>query len=458
MKKIFFHSLLFAVLTWAQTVVPPQPSELSLTVYNDNRAFVHETRKVQVEKGKQTLVYEGVASSVISASVIPTFSGVDTRLYSQNYSYDLVSLDSLLRHSIGKEVEFWTNGKRPTRSAGTLLASQPTVIVREKGSERILALEKPEQVIFDRLPEGMIPRPSLLWEVETARAGELRIDLRYLTTGIGWKSDYVLDLHEHTLDLVGWITVDNHSGADYRDVRLAFVAGELHRAEKARPLRMYKAMAAAPENAVRQEAFSGYHLYTIPFRQTLADKEQKQIRFLRRSEIGYHSYGQAVVSSFPRAGVQKLRFVNTVRFSNSKANHLGLPLPAGTVRIYREDSAKESRFVGESRIGNLPADENVTLKLGMLFDATGEKKIVKYVSRQGYRHVRTHYTLHNRGKTPLELRIEERIPTHGNRIELHSDCAGICSVRKLSAFVREFTVRLPAGKSYSFDSEFEVWR
>jgi len=459
MNRSSLLSLLAAsTLCFAQSTVPQSRGDLELTIYNDNRIFVHERREAKVNAGKQRLVFEGVAGSVISASVIPTFSGIETRLYSQNYSYDLISLPSLLRHSVGKEVSFLGNGKEPARMEGTLLAYKPSVMVREKNSGEILTLEKPSQLIFREIPPGMHPRPSLIWEVECAQAGTLGIDLKYLATGVSWKSDYVLNLAEDTFELTGWITVNNRSGVSYPNAKITCLAGEVHKVQAPKVRSFTKALArmeAAPQ--VQEESFSGYHIYKIPFRQTLANNEQKQIRFLYKSGVKYRSYGKARIDSFPRAGVQKLRFVNTVAFRNSKEEGLGLPLPAGTVRMYRQDSGGATRFIGESRLGNIPADENVTLQVGVLFDAVGEKKIVKYVSREGYRNVETLYTLHNRGTTPLTLKIEERIPVHGDRITLRSDCTGPCRVRKLSAFVREFTVTLPPKESYRFHSEFEVW-
>ncbi|WP_456391645.1 DUF4139 domain-containing protein [Nitratifractor sp.] len=443
------------------TVIRQKSGDLSLTIYNRGLAFVHERRQAEVGKGRQKLVYEGVAHSVLSESVIPSFEGMAVRLYSQNYIYDLVSLPSMLRHSIGKEVSFLTNGRNPSRLQGTLLADDPSVMIREKSSGTIYTLEKPSQVLFPRVPEGMITRPSLVWEIETPQAGKLGIDLKYLTKGISWKSDYVLDLNRSgTLDLVGWITVNNRSGVSYPDAKLTFLAGDVNRAAAAQPQRrMLKAvmrMAEAP--AVKEEAFAGYHIYKIPFRTTLRDKQQKQIPFLNRARIAYRRYGKAFMSSVGRPGVEKMHFRQIVEFDNTRSNHLGIPLPAGIVRMYSKDRAGESRFIGESRIGNLPTDETVRLTVGTLFDAVGERKVTRFVSRSDYRSAEILYTLHNRGEENLTLKIEERIPTFGGSIKLRSDCQGICSVKKLSAFVREFTIRVPAKKSYSFHSEFEIFK
>ena len=459
--KILSLLALGSLVAAADTIIPSKGTDLSLTIYNNNRVFVHETRHTKVPAGKQRLIYQNVPSSLITASVVPDFIGVPVTLYSQNYVYDLVNLQAMLKKSVGRSVSFYPNGKNRPLSKGVLLSAQTPVMVREQKSGRILALEKPTQVIFPSVPPNMITRPSLIWNIEAAEEGNLTVDLKYLGAGISWKSDYVIDLHPKTkkMDLVGWITVKNNSGVSYPDARITCLAGEVHTAARHNERLLYKAMArsaAAPQ--VKEEAFSGYHIYKIPFRETIADKEQKQIRFLEKRAIGYESYGRAQVSSFPRQGQQKLRFLNTLRFTNTRANGMGIPLPAGIVRMYSTDSEGKPHFIGESRLGNIPTGEPVTLTIGTLFDATGEKRITKYVSREGYRNVVTEYTLHNRGKTPLTLKIEEHVPTFGGTIRLKSSCQGPCSVRKLTAFVREFTVKLPPKKSYKFTSEFEVIR
>ncbi len=460
--KLLSLLALGGIVLAADTIIPSKGTDLSLTIYNNDRVFVHEIRHTRIPAGKQRLIYQNVPSSLITASVVPDFIGLPVTLYSQNYVYDLVSLPAMLKKSVGRTVSFYTNGKNPLLKHGTLLSAQNPVMVREEKSGRILALEKATQVVFPSVPPNMITRPSLIWNIETPKEGNLTVDLKYLGTGIRWKSDYVLDLRpkEKTMDLVGWITVDNRSGVSYPNARITCLAGEVHTAATPRKNRvLYKAMAeavAVPD--VKEEAFSGYHIYKIPFRETIADKEQKQIRFLEKHAVGYESYGRAKVASFPRKGVQKLRFLSTLRFANTQANGMGIPLPGGIVRMYSTDNEGETHFIGESRLGNIPADEPVTLTIGTLFDATGEKRTTKYVAREGYRNVVSTYTLNNRGKIPLTLKVEELIPTVGGTIRLKSSCKGPCSVHKLSAFVREFTVKLPPKKSYSFTSEFEVIR
>ncbi len=460
MQKILLSILLISGSLWANTTVPSIGSELKITIYNDNRAFINDKREVEVKQGKQKLVYEGVPSSVITQSVVPTFIGMKTNLYSQNYMYDLISLTSMLEKSINKTVAFYTNGDEPRLLEGTLLSINP-VMIQESGKANIYTLERATQVIFSKIPENMITKPSLVWNMETESAGTLGIDLKYLTTGISWKSDYVLSLKKDVLDLTGWITVENNSGVAYKNAQITCLAGDVNKVQN-RPnieRRVYKVKAMmdmAAMEAVQEESFSGYHIYKIPFKETIENKQQKQIGFIDKKEIAYTQYGIHNNNYFERYGEQKLVFSNTIQFKNTKNNNLGLSLPKGVVRMYQKDSSDETHFIGEQNVENIPEDENVTLTIGTLFDAVGEKSITKYEARKHYRNVETTYNVRNQGKEPLILKIKEKIPTYGDKIVVKTSCKGVCSVEKKSAFIREFTIRLKAKEKYVFTSEFEV--
>ena len=461
MHKVLYSTMLLTTLGIANITVPSTGSDLKITIYNNNKAFINDTREVEVKAGKQKLVYEGVPSSVITPSVVPTFSGMKTNLYSQNYIYDLISLQSMLEKSINNEVEFYSNEKEPTLSKGILLSASPNAMIEEKSTGKIYTLNSATQVIFSEVPKNMITKPSLVWNMESEKAGVLGIDLKYLTKGISWKSDYVLNLKEDVLDLTGWITVNNNSGVAYKNAQITCLAGDVNAVperdnyrEKSRVQYMSAPMPVM--EAVVEEAFSGYHIYKIPFRETIANKEQKQISFIDKKEVKYHQYGKNMNNFFENYGEQKLQFSNTVEFENRKENNMGISLPSGVVRMYQKDDSNETHFIGESRVQNIPEDENVTLTIGTLFDAVGEKTVSKFVAKKHYRNVETTYNVRNQGKEPLELRIEESIPVYGNDITVKTSCKEACSVKKKNAFVREFTIKLGAKEKYVFTSEFEV--
>jgi len=464
MRKILYSSLLLSTFAFANVVVPSTGSDLKITIYNNNKAFINDTREVSVKAGKQKLVYEGVPSSVITESVVPTFSGMASKLYSQNYIYDLVSMSSMLEKSIGKEVAFYSNEKEPTLSKGILLSAQPYAMVQESNTGKIYTLNSGTQIIFSQVPKNMITKPSLLWNMEAGKEGKLGIDLKYLTRGITWKSDYVVNLEKDVLDLKGWITVNNNSGVAYENAQITCLAGEVN-AVYERPMyknrNVYEAAAVEPVmemamDAVQEASFSGYHIYKIPFRETIANKEQKQISFIDQKAVKYHQYGKYTNSYFEKGAEQKLQFTNTLEFENTKENNMGLSLPSGVMRMYEKESKQETHFIGESRVKNIPEDENVTLTVGKLFDAVADKTVTKYVAKKHHRNVETTYSLRNQGKEPLELRLEENIPVYGNDITLKTSCSQNCSVKKKSAFVREFTIKLQAKEKYTFTSEFEV--
>jgi len=460
MYKLLYSTLILTTLGMANTTVPSTGSDLKITIYNNNKAFINDTREVEVTAGKQKLIYEGVPSLVITQSVVPTFLGMKSNLYSQNYIYDLVSLQSMLEKSINKEVAFYSNEKEPTLSKGILLSASPNAMIKENGSGKIYTLNSATQVIFSKVPENMITKPSLVWNMEAEKEGTLGIDLKYLTTGITWSSDYVLNLTKESLDLTGWITVRNNSGVSYENAKITCLAGDVNSVPQRNNYRqksvMYESAPMVAMDAVAEESFSGYHIYKIPFRETIANKEQKQISFIDKKSVKYHQYGKNMNSYFENYGEQKLQFTNTIEFENKKENNMGISLPTGVVRMYQKDSKSETHFIGESRVGNIPEDENVTLTVGTLFDAVGEKKITKFIAKKHHRNVETTYNVRNQGKEPLELKIEERVPVYGNDITLKTSCKENCSVKKINAFVREFTIKLKAKEKYSFTSEFEV--
>ena len=457
MKRVVV-SILLPLFLQAETFIPPKAEKISITVYNNDLAFVHEQRTTEVKKGLQKLVYEGIPSKVITQSVIPSFTGSKVTLFSQNYIYNLITLSSLLKKSINQKISFYTNDKEPVVEEGILLAAEPSVIVKNTKDSKIYTLNSPTQVIFSKIPPSMITRPSLVWNIQAQDDANLHIDLKYLSRGISWKSDYVLNLNKELLDLTGWITINNNSGASYENSTINCVAGDLHRITQPQVYsRNYKAEAVAMDTmAVKEESFAGYHLYKIPFKESIRNKEQKQILFIDKRGIQYQKYGKCINSYFENYGIQKLHFDNVVTFQNTQKNALGIPLPAGSVRMYQNDSNNRTHYIGEDRLRNTPENERIKLTTGTLFDVVGEKKITKFVSNRKYREVETSYEVRNQGKSKVTLKIEERIPTYGDKITLHSSCKEKCSLKKLNAFVRQYTIVLKPKENYHFTSGFEV--
>lgn len=452
-KKIFvmlcMSGLWINNLSFADVIIPNTSSHLNITIYNNDKAFIHDTRNTDIKAGKQKIIYQGVPKQVITQSVIPTFNNIATELYSQNYIYNTINFESMLLASIDTEIKYLEND---TLRTGILLAIHP-ILVRTASGE--ISTINEEKIIFSEIPKGMITKPSLVWNTDIAKKGKLEIDLKYLTRGISWKSDFVLNLKHKYLDLKGWITIDNDSGTSYNNAQISVIAGDIGEVEEHRIYKRQVMADSISKSSITNESFSGYHLYNIPFKEDIGDKQQKQIAFIDKENIKYAQYGVSVNNAFHNYKSQKLVFNNTIEFNNSPNNNLGIPLPSGVVRMYKNSKSGATHFIGEDTITNVAKNEKVTLVVGKLFDIVGEKKITKYKSSKHYRNIETTYSVRNRGEETVELRIMENIPTYGDNIKLSNSCDK-CTIKKHNAFTREFIIILNAGEEYQWKSGFEV--
>ena len=243
-----------------------------------------------------------------------------------------------------------------------------------------MVFEVPGRIALPELPGNLRARPTLVWRAETRRQGRADLDVSYLTGGMSWNADYVLDLDAAgaRADLQGWVTVENRSGAAYADATLQLVAGDVHVVTPARPVSdaVYP-LAAKAGNVVEQESLYDYHLYTVPWATDLPDNSSKQVSLLDaaglRVERRYLVRGGAYL--FRGAGAPPRQDVEVhYEFLNDEDNALGLPLPAGVVRVYGRSNSGKRQLLGEDRIDHTPRDEKVTLRVGNAFDLVAERR------------------------------------------------------------------------------------
>jgi len=265
-----------------------------------------------------------------------------------------------------------------------LLSGASDIIIQtEDGGVDVLKYDQVRQFSFPALPDGLITRPTLKWLVDASKAGEHDVELAYLTNNISWESNYVLVLawDGSKLDLDGWITLDNHSGASYKDARLKLVAGEVHRVQIPRDDWVVQkdialGMPAAPSPVVEQREFAEYHLYEIPRPVTIKDNQTKQIQFLSAKDVPaekifvFDSRTGHLRST--GSGTMKGNISVKVRF-NTGEKGVDAQLPAGVVRLYQPDVDGSPLFIGEDRIDHTPKGEDVTLTVGEAFDLVGER-------------------------------------------------------------------------------------
>lgn len=382
-----------AVPAWAAEA-EQEKEGVAVTVYNGGYCVVREIRGLDIA-ADGTVKFTDVARNIDATTVhFKSLTDPDAKLLEQNYQYDLVSAEKLLQKYIDQPIEVVCEGKT---YAGSLMSFDAAQLVLKQADGKIVMVQRPQNVRdirFSALPGGLLTRPTLLWAVATKKPGKQVAEVTYQANGISWHAEYVLVLSgdDTTADMSGWVSVQNNSGKTYNDAKMKFIAGDVRRVQPAPRMGAFgggamraKGVAFEP---MEEKAFFEYHMYSLPRPSTVADNEIKQLemfppargakvqkKFLY-SPLGNSRWdfgGRYTDRSF---GVTSDKKVNVfIEFKNSQANQLGMPLPAGKVRVYKQDPAdKALEFVGEEQIDHTPKDEELSLQIGNAFDIVGERK------------------------------------------------------------------------------------
>ncbi|MDH4155714.1 MAG: DUF4139 domain-containing protein [candidate division Zixibacteria bacterium] len=375
MRKV---SLLLVLAILPVTLIA---DDMAVTVYNSDLGVISETRKLEFKKGVNRLAFRDVPSRIDANSVRFDIaaSGRNVTILEQNYAFDLVSPAKVYDRYIDKEIEMVD--KEGRLYSGTLLsAASGSIILREKaGGIKIVLTDNITEVHFPSLPDGLITRPTLFWLYQSDFAGELESKVSYQTAGMTWNAEYVgvLNPDENQLSLSGWAAINNVSGKTYEDASLKLVAGDIHRVAKKRPPVPRSADMVMLESAAgagfEEKAFFEYHLYTLPRRATVADKEVKQISLFDPARA-------AVEKKYlykPDLDSKDVEVV--IKLKNSTATGLGMPLPAGRVRMFKADEDGSLILLGEDEIEHTPKNEELSLAVGTAFDVVAEEKLVNQI-------------------------------------------------------------------------------
>jgi hypothetical protein len=428
--------------------------DLSVTVYNSDVALVRDVRRLRLAAGTLDLRYMDIAAQVNPATVhiVSLTAPQDLKVLEQNYEYDLLSPQKLLEKYVGKELtlvrlETENNSTKEVPVKATLLALNDGPVWKV-GNEIVTGIGT-DRYVFPDLPENLFSKPTLVWLLDNARAGEQTVEASYLTNQVNWNADYVLTIgsEQKAADLNGWVTVINNSGAAFRNAQLQLVAGEVHRVSETtamatRAVMMKAAQAAAPQFV--QEPISEYHLYTLERRTNLRDKETKQISLLAATGVGFEKVfevdgQQYYYHNAQRPGEPVKEPVQVrIRFKNSQQNSLGIPLPAGTVRVYQGDSKGRVQFIGEDRIGHTPRDETLDLHIGNAFDVVAERKQADFKTYGRAFEFAFEISLRNHKAEPITVVVNE--PIGGDWTMLDSNY----KYEKTSAFAARFQVPVAA--------------
>lgn len=430
--------------------------DLALTVYNGMLALVRDVRDLSLPSGHSDLRFVDVAST-INPSTVHIRSLTDPARLSvveQNYEFDLLEPDKLLRKYIGREVTLvrarQENGTTRHEDVAATLVSYNNGPIWRIGNEYVTGLAG-YHVRFPELPDNLYSRPTLVWTLNNRAAAKHRVEASYLAGGLTWRADYVLTVarDDRAADLNGWVTLTNTSGTSFPRARLQLVAGDLNRVHPAAPaekeLSQQRMMAVAEAADMRQESFSEYHLYTLGRKTTINDQQTKQVALLDGAGVPvakrFVVHGQR---HFYRSGLPGLAVKDQVqvfyRFRNAEASGLGLPMPAGTIRVYQSDANGGVQFVGEDRIDHTPKDEMLDLKIGNAFDVVSERKQTDFekIGTSTYE-MAFEVTLRNHKTTPVTVEVHE--PFGGTWRILKSSHQGT----KTDAWSSQFDVPVSAG-------------
>lgn len=374
-----------------------------LTIYNQGFALVKETRSLNLRAGRQMVRIEDVAALIEPTSVgIRSLSSPGSfSVLEQNYQYDLINSLAILNKAVGKKIilnRVLPNGEKE-RVVGTLMSSPTAVVGGQNGSSmtwngmvvktddgRIL-LDPSGEVEVAEIPEGMISKPTLMWDIDSASAGVNSVELSYITQGMSWNADYVLSLDKdgHVGDLRGWVTLNNRCGTTYTDAKLKLLAGDVIR---------NRAPMNAPQSAGRaggqmrdqsgfvEEQFADYHLYTLQRPATVRNNEIKQVSLLEAFRVPVTkkliidatlAYGYRQPSE-GEVGTGTVKPQIRIEIMNDEKSHLGMPLPMGQFKVFQHDSSDSVQLLGEDQIEHTPKNEKLSLVVGRAFDIVAERK------------------------------------------------------------------------------------
>jgi len=407
------------------TVSAQDQQAIGVTIYNKNLALIKDRRRIEVPAGVQTLAFREVSAQIKPETALLT--GKDLAVLEQNFEYDLLTPESLLQKYVGREVTMIrrhpTTGEDQPVQAKVLSAGSGVVL--QVGNRIETAVSG--RLVYADVPATLRDRPTLTMQVESQKDGPREVELSYLTGGLSWQADYVAELNvgDDRLDLSGWVTLTNESGARYPQAQLQLVAGDVNLVEKEmqpRGLRQM-ALAAAPPQApaMAEESMFEYHLYTLGRPTDIGVNQKKQVALLQAAGVecrkefllqGQDFYYLAQAGEIGR----KLKVGVFVELNNVKESGLGQPLPAGVVRVYKKDSSGLLQFVGEDRVDHTPEKERIRLHLGEAFDLTADKRQVHFKkiagSGPGSAVYESEYELilKNAKKEKVEVKVREPLP------------------------------------------------
>lgn len=455
MGTLSFTHLAMAQAENSVTSQQADQTSLAVTIYNEDLALVKDSRKVMLGQGLSALSFRDVSAQIkpetaLMRSLLPNSL---LQVLEQNFDFELLTPQKMLEKYVGQSVtviKTHPGTGTETEEAATVLSAQDGVVL--KIGNRI-ETGIPGRIVYPSVPGKLKDRPTLTTQVQYKGAEQATLELSYLTGGLQWKTDYVAELNaqEDAIDLSAWVTLTNTSGTAYPNAKVQLVAGDVNRVQEAiRPkaMMMRAEVMSADAPAPSEQGLLEYHLYTLPRATTIAENQTKQVALLSAQHIpaskqlllnGADYYYQSAYRDIEKK--QKVQVY--VEFENKENSKLGLPLPKGTMRVYKKDQDGAAQFVGEDQIDHTAKNDTVRLKLGNAFDVTADRVQTdfKNLSKQNQPPVyESAYaiTLHNAKKEAVTVTVQE--PLNGDWKVLTETLPH----KKTSAHQASWQVRVPA--------------
>jgi len=496
-RLILSGVLAFFTALCVATAGAAEPENVELTVYNHDLGLVKEVRTLDLQKGLNEVRLEDVAAQLdpTSVTLVPIQAGTGTFVQEQNFEYDLASDAKLLFRYIGQPITVLTkegklhqgiliagvdqnlgyrhdydpltgtNVPRPTLtySYGNLVLAQD----REKGPITIIQRQDNiREIELPSLPAGLITKPTLMWQMPAEKAGAQKCQLTYLTKGMEWRADYALLLNadDTRANVSGWVTLDNRSGKTFEDARVKLMAGDVATDQQARQRGQqvqgyaYGQQAEQGPSQDTRQVFE-YHMYGIEHPTTVRDNQTKQVKLLGADNVPvtkFYVYDGAQFGRFSGWDAYSYRENNEygtecnkkvmvfVELVNTSTHGLGLALPRGKVRLFKQDQDKSVQFIGEDTVDHTPANELVRVRVGEAFDLVGERKQTDFqmiVSHHIYDESFEIAVRNQKKDEPVEVRVVEHLYRWSDWTITQSSQAST----KTDSRTAEFRVKVPAG-------------
>lgn len=428
------HCAMAASIDEITTTLDDQTA-VAVTIYNQDLALIRDQRQLSLPAGRVDLAFRDVSARIQPQTALLRAPSADRaqslRVIEQNFDFDLLTPDKLLENYVGREVGLIrthpTTGEETEETATVLAANDGVVLKLADRIETGRLSQFPYRLVYRDIPDTLRERPTLVMRLDNPNPAAQTLELSYLSAGLSWQADYVAELSadETRLDLTGWVTLDNRSGTSYPQAQLQLVAGEVNRASQP-PDMMFNelaqkrllAEAAAP---MAEEALFEYHLYSLAEPTTIADNQSKQVSLLAATGVKVRKelLIQGDTGSYQRARgalAQDLDVQVFLELTNDTDSNLGLPLPAGTLRVYKQDRNGQAQFIGEDRIDHTPTHKQIRVLLGQSFDVTAERRQSEFTKRSGSGPWQYEYdsafevVVNNAKPEPVEVKLQERLP------------------------------------------------